>query len=144
MVQVTFLNESHSAGYIKSRYIRHVGRLLGVAIADRCPLPWQTVRDKEGLRFEVSSRPDDVILAGETPRHVIPLPMVNPAKVRNQGSEDDELSGSQYQVGFLITCIEFSIHMLVSYLIVTLTTRMLQHSPHKRDYQLANALRRQW
>lgn len=46
---MTFLNKAHDAGYVKSRYIRHVGYLLAMAIVEGHPLPWNTVREMENL-----------------------------------------------------------------------------------------------
>lgn len=86
---MTFLNKAHDAGYVKSRYIRHVGYLLAMAIVEGHPLPWNTVREMENLRFTESTRPHEMILAAETF-----LPCIG-----NTGAqEDDVLSGSQYQV----------------------------------------------
>lgn len=74
-MKIKFLNASHEAGYVKSRYIRHIGRHLGEAIAEHRPLPWDIVRKMETSRYQQSTRSNDVILAaGDTLRHIVPSP----------------------------------------------------------------------
>lgn len=102
--KVTFLNESHESGYLKSRYMRHVGCLLAHAIAKRGLIPWQTVGKLEHLQYEQSNTPIHMI-SGEDRLDVIPLPEAKIDKVpsENEESREDALSGSQYQVRAVVS-----------------------------------------
>ena len=48
--QVEFLDDAHSYQFAKSRYIRHVANIIGVAIEAETFVPWAQVHAKAGLR----------------------------------------------------------------------------------------------
>lgn len=132
-----FLNESHEALYLKSQYMRHVGRLLAHAIAERGPIPWHIVKEMEELEHGKSTTAAHLI-SGEDPCHVIPLPTGTSAISDNQGSGDNELSGSQYQVGSFHEEWKFSTDIILSYLMEMMASLILRYAHGKREYPGGN------
>jgi hypothetical protein len=58
-LQVEFLDDAHNARFTKTRYMRHVARIIGCAIRDEIFVPWEEVHVKAPLKGTASNLSDE-------------------------------------------------------------------------------------